>query len=162
MNKICGLPPIIDGKSGILILGSFPSPMSLKQQEYYGNPRNHFWLIMAEMLQEPLPADYESKKRMLLKHGVALWDVLSSCCRNGAADAQIEEPEINELESFVRKYSQLKAAFFNGRMAEKIFKMHYEEFPLPCAYLPSTSPAHARYWGEKISEWKKILQYLPS
>ena len=160
MNKNFGLPPIVDAQSKILILGSFPSPLSLKQREYYGNPRNHFWMIIAELLQEPLPTDYESKKRMLLKHGVALWDVISSCYRKGAADAQIEEPEINELESFIKKYRQLKAVFFNGRTAEKIFKMHYEEFPLPYAYLPSTSPAHARYWGDKVSSWIQILKYL--
>ena len=160
MNKTCGLPAIVDGKSKILILGSFPSPLSLQQQEYYGNPRNHFWTIMAELLREPLPTDYESKKRMLSKHRVALWDVLSSCYRKGAADARIEDPEINELESFVREHRQLKAVFFNGRAAEKIFKLHYEEFSLPCAYLPSTSPAHALHWGEKILDWKKILQYL--
>ena len=79
----------------MVILGSFPSPLSLKQREYYGNPRNHFWMIMAELLQEPFPTDYERKTQMLLKHGVALWDVIATCQRRGAADVQIEEPTID-------------------------------------------------------------------
>ena len=160
MKKISGLPPLVDEQSKILILGSFPSPLSLKQREYYGNPRNHFWMIMAELLQEKFPTDYERKTQMLLKHGVALWDVIATCQRRGAADVEIEEPTINELESLVRAHRQLQAVFFNGRTAEKIFRMHYEEFPLPCAYLPSTSPAHARHWSAKIPAWQPILKYL--
>ena len=160
MEKICGLPPIIDANSKILILGSFPSPLSLKYQRYYGNPQNHFWPILAHLLQEKFPASYDEKTKMALKHGVALWDVIKTCYRQGAADADIEEPEVNELESFVREHNHLRAVFFDGRTAEKIFKMYYEEFPLPGEYLPSTSSAHAKPWKDKLEEWKKILRYL--
>src|SRR4029453_13419391 len=43
---LVGLPPLIDERSRVLVLGSFPSKQSLEKQEYYGNRQNHFWQIM--------------------------------------------------------------------------------------------------------------------
>ena len=51
-----GFPPLCDGNSRILILGTFPSPLSRKKNEYYGNPRNQFWRIMHEIFGEPYNA----------------------------------------------------------------------------------------------------------
>jgi len=44
--RLQGLPPVIDGSSRILMLGSMPGMQSLVKQEYYGNPRNHFWRLL--------------------------------------------------------------------------------------------------------------------
>ncbi|UNM90343.1 uracil-DNA glycosylase family protein [Vagococcus sp. CY52-2] len=41
-----GLDPIFNEDTSILILGSAPSEMSLKKQQYYGNNGNQFWKIM--------------------------------------------------------------------------------------------------------------------
>ena len=41
-----GLPAVCGDSPRVLILGSFPSEMSLARQEYYGNPQNKFWRIM--------------------------------------------------------------------------------------------------------------------
>ena len=38
--------PVYDKHSQILILGSFPSIVSRKQQFYYMNPKNRFWKIL--------------------------------------------------------------------------------------------------------------------
>ena len=46
IHRIVGLPPVITKDSKVLILGSMPSVLSLESQEYYGNPRNHFWKII--------------------------------------------------------------------------------------------------------------------
>ena len=73
----------------MLVLGSAPSALSLQRQEYYGNPRNAFWPLMAELLGRPTGEDYAARTRMLLDARVALWDVLASAERSGSLDASI-------------------------------------------------------------------------
>jgi len=48
-----GMPPIGSTQSRVLILGSFPSAISLEKGQYYGNGKNHFWDIMGLLLGEP-------------------------------------------------------------------------------------------------------------
>lgn len=36
-------PALFDGRSRILILGSFPSVKSREMNFFYGHPRNRFW-----------------------------------------------------------------------------------------------------------------------
>ena len=50
-----GFDPVFNGKSRILILGSFPSVLSRKNAFYYGNPQNRFWRVIAHALGEPVP-----------------------------------------------------------------------------------------------------------
>ncbi len=42
MAKLQSFAPVIGNKPRVLIVGSMPSIKSLEEQEYYGNPRNHF------------------------------------------------------------------------------------------------------------------------
>ncbi len=44
-----GFAPVVDHTARLLILGSFPSVLSLESGQYYGNPRNAFWPITAEL-----------------------------------------------------------------------------------------------------------------
>ncbi len=50
-----GFDPVFDERSRILVLGSFPSVLSRKNDFYYGNPRNRFWDVMAACLERPVP-----------------------------------------------------------------------------------------------------------
>ena len=70
--------PVFDEHSRILILGSFPSVKSRENQFYYGHPQNRFWKLMAQLLEVPVPQSIDEKKTMLLTHGLALWDVITS------------------------------------------------------------------------------------
>ena len=72
-------PPVYDENSEILILGSFPSVKSREMQFFYGHPQNRFWKVLAQVLNETVPQTIPEKKEMLLRHHIALWDVIASC-----------------------------------------------------------------------------------
>ena len=80
---------IFDSGSRILILGSFPSVKSRESQFYYGNPRNRFWLVLAGLFEEPVPDSVPEKLRFLLRHKIAVWDVIESCEIAGSSDSSI-------------------------------------------------------------------------
>ena len=68
--------PIINKESEILILGSLPSIISLREKQYYANPRNHFWKILYSVFNSEISYDYNARKEFLLKNKIALWDVI--------------------------------------------------------------------------------------
>ena len=71
--------PIFDENSEILILGTLPSVKSREQNFYYGHPQNRFWKVIAALFCEPVPEGIPEKKDLLLKHHIALWDVIAEC-----------------------------------------------------------------------------------
>ena len=84
------IPPVFDENSRVLVLGSFPSVQSRKAAFFYGHPQNRFWRVLSAVFGEPVPGDVPEKKALLLKHKVALWDVIASCDVTGSADASIK------------------------------------------------------------------------
>ena len=75
------IPPVYDSRSRLLILGSFPSVRSREEGFFYAHPQNRFWRVLAAVLGEDPPQTVEQKKRLLLAHGIALWDAAASSCR---------------------------------------------------------------------------------
>jgi hypothetical protein len=87
-----GFPPIIDGRTETLILGSFPSEASLAAGQYYAHPRNQFWRLLGALLGEPLAElDYGERAARVLAHRFGIWDVLDACRRPGSLDADIRD-----------------------------------------------------------------------
>ena len=91
--------PVYGPGSRALILGSWPSPKSREMGFYYGHPNNRFWPMLASLCGAPVPAreDIPAKQRLILDHGLALWDVLASCTITGASDASIRDPVPNDF-----------------------------------------------------------------
>lgn len=153
-------PAVATETAKILILGTYPSPLSFESGFFYGHPRNRFWPMMADLLGEPVPACVEEKKNLLIKHDIAIWDVLDSCEIKGAADASIRNPVVNEIAPLVEG-SLIQAVFFNGAKAEELFKRYSCPLPVPCFRMPSTSPANAAWNMERLkAQWGKILEYV--
>ncbi|HEX3001142.1 MAG TPA: DNA-deoxyinosine glycosylase, partial [Methanoregula sp.] len=100
----CGLLPITGPSPRILILGSYPSVLSLEREEYYGNPKNRFWEVMEEIFSVPASLPYRDRTALLSKRGVAIWDIVASCERKGSADSQIKKPVPNDVSGFFRKH----------------------------------------------------------
>lgn len=166
---LTGFEPVIKENCRVLILGSMPGIASLQKQQYYAHPRNAFWPIIFELLDIEKSKPYEESCFLLNASGVALWDVLQACRRAGSLDSNIESPSenANDFVGFFASYKAIKAVFFNGGAAEKLYKKHVlkranEKHPgLVYHRLPSSSPAYAAMSvEEKLKHWQKILEYL--
>jgi TDG/mug DNA glycosylase family protein len=158
------LEPVYDGSSRVLILGTMPGVQSLLKQEYYGYRQNAFWKIIYSLFDEDLSDDYEQKIAFLLKHKIALWDVLESCEREGSADADIKNPIPNDIPALLKEHANIEHIYFNGGNAEKLFKMHIKKkINDSCpklSTLPSTSPANAVPFTEKLKRWEVVKLLL--
>lgn len=152
--------PVKTDSSKILILGSYPSPLSFESGFYYGHPRNRFWPMLAELLGEARPESVGEKIALLKGHDIAIWDVLDSCEIKGAADASIRNPVVNDILSLIEG-SHIQAVFFNGAKSEELYKRYCTPLPVPSYRMPSTSPANAAWNMERLKgQWKRILEYV--
>lgn len=138
------IQPVFDSRSHVLLLGTMPSPASREQGFYYGHPQNRFWRVLAAIFDEPAPRTIEEKRDMLLRHHVALWDVLASCEIEGASDASIRDAQPNDL-ARIFDAADIRAVFATGTKAGELYRKLIEPtLGVPCTTLPSTSPANAK------------------
>jgi TDG/mug DNA glycosylase family protein len=140
-----------------------PGPESLRKEPYYANPSNQFWKIIYRILDESdePPSDYEETITFLKENGIALWDVLKSCEREGANDSKIKNGKPNDFKSGQRKSLNLKRIFFNGKKAEQCFKKYGCPEDVERIGLPSTSSANRRITlDEKVRRWLLIKYFL--
>ena len=71
---------------------------------FYMNPKNRFFQVLSALLEENLVvASIEEKVRILLKHGIGIFDVIKSCKIKGSQDASITDVEVNDLETIIRE-----------------------------------------------------------
>jgi hypoxanthine-DNA glycosylase len=154
-----GFPPVVDDAARLLILGSFPSVLSLAARQYYGNPRNAFWPITSALLGFDGHAPYETRLAALQSHGVALWDVLHKCRRVGSSDSKIDPKSMlaNDFGELFASYRSIRRVCFNGHAAATLFRrLVHVDAPVSYQVLPSTSPARAMPPGEKLNAWRLI------
>jgi double-stranded uracil-DNA glycosylase len=167
MSPIYCFPPISDPNARVLILGSMPGQASLDAQQYYAHPRNLFWRIFGALIGAGVEAPYGSRIQLLKTHGIAVWDVLNSCVREGSLDSNIENASmtLNDFAAFYRSHSNIARVFFNGGKAEEVYTKQVllslpSEFSSMQYYrLPSTSPAHASLsFEEKLRIWRVVVE----
>jgi len=170
--QITSFAPIETTNANLLILGSMPGEISLQRQQYYAHPRNAFWQIMESICNMDANLSYEEKVIVLKDRGIAVWDVLQHCKREGSLDIHIKtDSEIsNDFKGFLLTHPRITQIFFNGQKAEKSFrKFVWPKLPsniksrIRLISLPSTSPANTRLtWEERQAEWicqiSKILE----
>ena len=163
--RINGFPPIENRSARILILGSMPGEASLRAGQYYAHPQNLFWRILGEILDAAHDAPYADRLRMLKSNGIALWDVLASCVREGSLDSHIVADSLqpNDFAAFFATHDKMERVLFNGAKAEACFRRHVapslQGRTIRFVRLPSTSPANASIaHAEKIAAWREALE----
>ena len=152
------IPPLYNEKSRILILGSFPSVKSREGQFFYHHPQNRYWKVMAAVTGCPVPETIEEKKKMILSHYIAMWDVIASCDISGSSDSSIKNVITNDIGRLLRE-TEIEKVYTNGQTAHKYYqkyikkKIDRDDIPLP-----STSPANAGWSLDRlIVAWKEAL-----
>lgn len=155
------IPPVFDAESRILILGSFPSVKSRETAFFYGHPQNRFWKVLSIVLSSPLPVTIEEKKKLLLSHHIAIWDVIDSCTITGSSDSSIRDVTPSDL-TRITSHASIVQVFTNGGTADRLYRKYsYPMTKLPSIQLPSTSPANAAWnMNRLITEWSRICEYL--
>ena len=156
-------PPVVDENAHVLILGSLPSEASRAAGFYYMNPRNRFWGMLSALLDENFEKlSAPEKKDALLRHGIALSDVVLSCEIHRSADATIKNVVSTDVKEILSR-SAVKHIFLNGQKAYSLFLRYFPEYQKMATCLPSTSPANAKTsfpvlvktWGEALLPYLK-------
>ena len=155
------IDPVYNEHSRVLILGSFPSVKSREEGFFYGHPRNRFWPLLATVYGEPTPLTIPEKRSLLLRHQLALWDVIASCTIEGSSDSSIKNVVPNDLETILNN-SGIQQIFCNGGTSHQYYRKYQEKSTGRTAIrLPSTSPANAAWSVERLKkEWCVIRTYL--
>ena len=164
MNAVVSFAPLAHPNARVLILGSMPGVASLNAQQYYAHPRNHFWPIMASLAGVDPASPYAQRVQALTESGIAVWDVLQSCVRPGSLDSAIQPGTrvANDFAAFFNAHPAIRVVGFNGTEAEKSFKAYVlpglqTAAALRYVRLPSTSPAHAIGFENKLTAWRSAL-----
>lgn len=160
--RLSGLAPVVSPESRLLILGSFPSEASLKAQQYYAHPRNHFWPIVSAIWglegdQALQQRPYTQRLPVAHAHGLAIWDVYATCERVGSLDSAIREARLNDLPGLMRQLPHLQAIAHNGGESARHARLT-RNLGLPVHTLPSSSPANATWsLARKVAAWREVF-----
>lgn len=161
-NRINSFEPIIGESPRVLVLGTMPSVKSLEKLEYYGFGSNHFWRLMGDFFGFDRFDDYELRKQVVMEKGIAIWDVLKSCEREGSLDANIKKEELNDIGGLLKKHPTIKHVILNGKKAYhtfiKAFDVDMLDVNVHSFY--STSTASAIRYDVKKEQWKELLEWL--
>ncbi|KAJ6231556.1 neurofilament triplet m protein-like protein [Anaeramoeba flamelloides] len=156
------IDPIVNRKSKVLILGTYLSNESLEHNFYYGESRNAFWKILAEIFKVNLRVHKDrddlndARKKLALNNGIAIWTVL-----NGTKNPRtsINRQMTNNLSVFLKKYPNIKYILFTSKSSSKIFKKKFKKIKLQQYILPSPSSAfNEMSHPEKRTKYLEIFQ----
>jgi len=157
--RLHGLPPVLDRHTRCVVLGSFPGQASLAAQQYYGHPRNHFWLLLAEIWQVDLAAlPYPKRLAEVRRRGLGIWDAYATCQREGSLDTAIEAAEPNDFAQMLKRAPAIRLVLHNGSESTRAAKA-LQALGLATRRLPSTSPANASWSFErKLAAWREAFE----
>ena len=168
--QIHSFPPIAQRTARVLILGTMPGQVSLRERQYYAHPQNAFWRILGGILGFDPALPYHERVDSVQSAGVAIWDVLKACAREGSLDSAIDAATAvpNDFATFLAEHPQIRRICFNGAAAQALYMKHVRphltnDLNVEYLRLPSTSPAHASLsFFEKTRAWEAIVPGRPS
>ena len=155
------LPIFINEYSKCLILGSFPSVKSREVMFYYGHPRNRFFPTLYKIFNEEHSFDISNRKDFLIRHNIALYDVIEECDIEGSSDSSITNVIPADIVGILRKFPNIKVIGITGGKAKSLFDKYLlnkiDTSEIKVVYLPSTSPANAKISNIDLVESYKSL-----
>lgn len=150
------LEPVYTKESKSLILGSMPSVKSREIKKYYGHKTNRFWMIMETLYKEKI----EDWKSFIMKHNLALWDVIESCEIEASMDSSIKKVTVNDIPELLKE-TQIKNIFLLGKTAYDLYNRYLKDkTQIEGIYLPSPSSANASYSLERLVKQYEIIKTL--
>ena len=157
MSIVHPIPPLYNGSSKVLILGSFPSVKSREYGFFYGHPQNRFWKVIASIYESDVPKNMEQKKELLLSNNIAVWDVIHSCEIVGSSDSSIKNVVANDISKIIRE-SRIDKIYTNGKKANQLYEKYiFPHSGMKAVCLPSTSPANAAWDLNRLMKaWEVI------
>ncbi len=152
------IPPVFDEHSRWLILGSFPSVKSRECGFFYGHTQNRFWRVLSAVFFDTLPQTIPEKRAFLLRHGVAVWDVIASCDIIGSADSSIRNVTPNDI-ALILRAAPIEAIYVNGKTAKAYYDRYIRDtIGREAICLPSTSAANAAMSVDRLIDvWGRCL-----
>ena len=122
-----GLRPLVGGRPHTLILGSAPSLLSMSKGMYYGNPNNHFWNIMGNIIgfkvDKTFPdneLEYQRICKQVTEAGFIIWDVCNEFSRQGSSDSSLKCLHPNDINSLLLQYPSIHTIACNGSTCYKL------------------------------------------
>ena len=164
MRKCKSFEPSVNDNCNVLILGSMPGIKSLEKKQYYAHPCNRFWKVMGILCNKDLTnCNYNSRLKILLDNGFALWDTIGTCERDGSLDSNIKKEKPNDIRQLIKRYPNIRIICLNGNKSYNSFRKYFSEILSDKQYniypLPSTSTANARYQlNDLINAWEIITK----
>lgn len=151
--------PVVDAGCHTLILGSFPSVKSRENAFYYGHPQNRFWRMLAAVYGEAVPGSIREKQALLLRHHLALWDVIAACEITGSSDASVRNAVPVEI-ARVTAVAPIRRVICNGALAAKLYRQHLQAVTgVAAVAAPSTSPANAAWSLDRLTlAWAALIR----
>lgn len=157
--------PIDSRTSRVLILGTMPGKVSLRERQYYAHPRNLFRSIIGRILEFDPARPYEARVASIQSAGIAIWDVLKTCTRKSSLDSGIDDSSAvpNDFLAFLAGHPHIQRICFNGAKAEALYMKHARprltfDPNIQHLRLPSTSPANATLaFSVKVRAWHAVV-----
>lgn len=125
------LPAIYQTDATHLFLGSFPGNDSLeKTHSFFGRTGNKFWTFLQDFFNtNDSVCSYNEQKNYLIKHRIALTDVLQTCVRkkNSSLDKDIKHKARETIDNskviqdIIQNCKNLKKIGIMGNKANEIF-----------------------------------------
>jgi hypoxanthine-DNA glycosylase len=123
------------------------------------------WSILYALFgggREP-DTDYESRIAFARNHGVALWDVIATCEREGSLDSKIKQAVPNDIPGLLLRYPNIETLVCNGTKSYtelcKHFGSHPEITNRKVLRMPSTSPIPTKNFRgleDRLEAWRLI------
>lgn len=105
-----------------------------------------------------LPETNEQKRKLVLGHRIALWDIVTECDIEGSMDADIKDYKVADLNRILGR-TNIEKILCNGTKCYEILLKNYPELVGIAKKMPSTSSANVSFdggiWQRELCEYER-------